>query len=138
MDLFRKKCRENGLRITPQRTAIYKELREAKDHPSVEAVFRRVRNSIPDISFDTVYRTLQSFTEIGVVNLVEGYGGPKRFDTDIDNHHHMRCMRCDRIIDFRSEEYDKIKIPEGIDNRFQVLNKKVVLEGICGKCRGGD
>jgi Fe2+ or Zn2+ uptake regulation protein len=48
----------------------------------------------------------------------------------------MRCVKCNSIIDFYSDLYDRIKIPEEIRGQFTVLNKKVVLEGICRKCRG--
>lgn len=131
---FKNKCREHGLRLTPQRTAIYKELIRSKDHPSASTVFSQVRKIYPNISFDTVNRTLLTFSEIGIVSIVEGYGDPKRFDPDTELHHHFRCIKCNRIIDFQHKSLDEIKIPEDIQKQFTVLNKRVVLEGICDKC----
>ena len=133
-DLFKRKCSEYGLRITPQRVVIYEQLANAKDHPSAETIFKKVRKNLPNISFDTVYRTLLSFSKIGIVNLVEGYGETKRFEPNLHNHHHFRCIQCHKIIDFCNDLYDKLKIPEDIEKQFQVFNKRVVLEGLCKDC----
>jgi Fur family peroxide stress response transcriptional regulator len=127
---------KHGLRITPQRSLIFEELSKAKDHPTADAIYRRVRRKMPNISFDTVYRTLLSFAETEMVSLVEGYGEQKRFEPNVNNHHHCRCIKCHAIIDFSNDLYDSIKIPEAISTKeFQVLNKRVVLEGICSKCK---
>jgi transcriptional regulator len=58
IERFYKKAKEHGLKITPQRTAIYRELLKAKDHPSANIIYREIVKKIPDISFDTVNRTL--------------------------------------------------------------------------------
>ncbi len=134
MDLFLEKCKEYNLKITPQRTAIYKQLNKSKEHPTAEVIFRKLRKTYPHISLDTVNRTLLTFTQIGLIKIVEGQGEPKRFDPDINRHHHFRCMKCNNIIDFYNTSYDKIEIPEEITKRFTVMSKKVVLEGICDKC----
>src|SRR4030042_3792666 len=135
MDIFYRISKENGLKITPQRTAIYQELLKAKDHPSADIIYRRLVKKIPNISFDTVNRTLATFSKIGIANVVEGYGQSKRFDPDITIHHHFRCVQCDTIIDFHNKAYDNITVPQEIQKQFTVWNKKVVLEGLCNKCK---
>ena len=82
MGIFYQHARENGLKLTPQRTAIYEELLKAKDHPTADMIYKRIIKKIPNISFDTVNRTLLTFSEIGITNIVEGYGQPKRYDPD--------------------------------------------------------
>lgn len=135
LESFTNKCRENNLKITPQRTAIYNELVGACDHPSADIIHKRVRKHFPNISLDTVNRTVLPFADLGIVKIVEGYGTPKRFDPNIENHHHFQCIKCHKIIDFHHKTYDKIRIPDDIKNKLTVLNKKVVLEGICDKCK---
>jgi Fur family peroxide stress response transcriptional regulator len=135
LNLFVSRCQENNLKITPQRTAIYKELLSAIDHPSADIIHKRVIKKFPHISLDTVNRTVLAFADLGIIKVVEGYGKPKRFDPDIDNHHHFQCVKCHKIIDFHNKTYDKIEIPNDIKNKLTVLNKKVVLEGICDKCK---
>jgi Fur family transcriptional regulator, peroxide stress response regulator len=123
------------LKFTPQRVLIYKLLLDNKDHPSADNLFRKVKKIHPNISFDTVHRTLLSFAEIGLVRVVEGYGDSKRYDPDIENHHHMRCLKCGSITDFHDKSYDNLKEPAGIEKQFRVVSKKVVLEGYCNKCK---
>ena len=134
-DSFYKKCEESGLRITPQRKMIYDELIKAKDHPSADALYRRVRKDLPNISFDTVYRTLLSFTQLGIATLVEGSGEQKRFEPNLHQHHHFRCIKCHTIFDFENKAYDEIPVPTQACKYGTIINKRVVLEGICSKCR---
>ena len=135
MEVFYRKSKEHGLKVTPQRTAIYQELLKAKDHPSADIIYKKIVKKIPNISFDTINRTLLTFSQIGVANIVEGYGQPKRYDPDLDIHHHFRCTRCNKIIDFHNEDYDDIIVPQEILKQFTVFQKKVVLEGLCVRCK---
>jgi Fur family peroxide stress response transcriptional regulator len=132
--VFWQKSKESGLKRTPQRTAIFQELLKAKGHPTADAIYQRIVKKIPNISFDTVNRTLSTFSKIGVIKVVEGYGEPKRYDPDMGPHHHFRCLRCGRIIDFHNKDYDNIAVPREIAAMFMVTGKKVVLEGLCGQC----
>jgi len=134
LDFFWWKSKEKGLKITPQRTAIFQELLKAKDHPTADGIYKRIVKKIPNISFDTVNRTLLTFSKIGITKVVEGYGQAKRYDPDMGIHHHFRCIQCGRIIDFHNKDYDNIAVPSEINKRFTVTSKKVVLEGLCGKC----
>jgi Fur family transcriptional regulator, peroxide stress response regulator len=135
-NVFYETCLQNGLKITHQRTLIYEELTKAKDHPSVDIIYKRVRKLLPNISFDTVFRTLETFSVLGIIKQVEGSGELKRFDPDLENHHHMHCIRCKKIIDFSNATYDALKIPPGLEKDFKILNKRVVLEGLCKDCSG--
>jgi Fur family transcriptional regulator, peroxide stress response regulator len=137
MHMFYRRSKEHGLKITPQRTAIYEELLKARDHPTADVIYKRMVKKIPNISFDTVNRTLLTFSKIGITNVVEGYGQAKRYDSDMDLHHHFRCIQCGSIIDFQNKEYDNLTVPEEINKQFKVISKKVVLEGLCSKCRKG-
>jgi len=133
--LFREKCLENKIKITDQRAAIYKELSKAIDHPSADKIFRKISKRFPGISFDTVNRTLLTFSEIGLIRTIESYGNIRRFDPVMRPHHHLHCIKCHHIIDFENKNYDVIKIPKNIPKKFSVLSKKVVLEGLCKKCK---
>ena len=135
MDALRDKCREGGLKITPQRMAVYKVLIESKQHPSAEVVFRKVREAIPNISLDTVNRTLLTLADIGAASIVEGSGDVKRFDGRLDTHQHFKCIKCKRIFDFHYKPFDNIPIPKNISRRFTVLKKTVYFEGVCDACR---
>ena len=136
IDFFTRRCREHTLRITPQRTAIYNAVKDDGSHPSADSVYRKVRATFPTISFDTVNRTLLSFVDIGVLRIAESYNRRKRFDPNLESHHHLSCIKCGRIIDFENKDFDELEIPAAIRNTYNVLGKKVVLECICDICSG--
>ena len=130
----RKKLEEDGFRITPQRLRIFRFLVESDSHPSVDMVYKEVKKEFSNISFDTVNRTLLKLYQKGLIKIVESSHGPRRFDANLKQHYHFRCIYCKRMIDFTSREYDNIKIPKDIRKRFKVLNQKIVLEGVCSEC----
>ena len=127
-------CRQHQLKITPQRMAIYRALVDADQHPTADVMFQTIRNEYPSISFDTVNRTLLTFAAIGLVDVVEVFGGPKRFDPNVDDHHHLHCVACGRIIDFEHKNYADLDVPAAIARRFTVISKRVVLKGLCETC----
>jgi Fur family peroxide stress response transcriptional regulator len=135
VDAFRQFCRERQLKITPQRVAIFKELFRLDTHPTANAVYQIVKKDYPNISFDTVNRTLLTFAQAGIVDVVEIFGGAKRFDPNIAYHHHMHCTRCGQVFDFYNRAYDNLEIPQAVHEQFSVTSKRVVLKGICTACR---
>lgn len=135
MEAFKAKCRAAGLKVTPQRMAVYEALIKSNEHPSAEMVFRKVKRTLPNISLDTVNRTLLTLYEIGAAFAVEGSGDAKRFDGNLKSHQHFKCIKCKRIIDFHHKPFDNIAVPKSISRRFTVLRKTVYLEGICDLCR---
>jgi Fur family transcriptional regulator, peroxide stress response regulator len=132
---FESICRKHGLSITPQRVAIYKELISSLEHPSAVMIFNRVREYYSNISLDTVNRTLLTFNDIGLAKIVESSGDPKRFDPNLEPHHHFRCIKCGKIEDFKNQSYDALEVPPELKEKFTVMKKIVHLEGYCDKCR---
>lgn len=132
---FQARCRAAGLKVTPQRMAVYKALVETTEHPSAETVFRQVRRTLPSISLDTVNRTLLTLSDIGAAFVVEGSGDAKRFDANLGTHQHFKCLKCRRILDFHHEPFDQIDVPANLAGRVTVLRKTVYLEGLCDHCR---
>ncbi len=114
--------------------AIFRALYGDRSHPSADAVYSRVRKEFPHISFDTVNRTLQSFATLGLIAVAESYGRQRRYDTRTGQHHHLYCVKCHKIIDFESRDYDSLRVPDYISNTHTVLGKRVVLEGVCAQC----
>ena len=134
-DWFANKCRKMGLKVTPQRVEVFRELFQTDEHPSAEMLHRKIKEKFPSISLDTVNRTLITLSEIGAAHIVEGSGDAKRYDAGLDDHQHFKCVRCKRIIDFHYKPYDDIKLPAFINKKFKVLKKTVYLEGVCNFCK---
>jgi Fur family peroxide stress response transcriptional regulator len=135
---FKDLCRKAGLRITPQRVAVYEHLVGSKEHPSATMVYEQVRKQFPEVSLDTVNRTLATLAEMGLATVIPGSGDARRFDADLENHQHFRCLKCGKIIDFDCPEFENIKLPRQIRAKHKVLTKTLYLQGICEQCSSQD
>jgi len=114
--------------------AIYRGLVDSTAHPTVDAMFQIVKKEFPNISHDTVSRTMLAFAEIGLVDLVEVYGGAKRFDPNLTTNHHLRCVACGKILDFHNDQCNNLEIPVHVRQGFTVPTSRVVLKGKCDRC----
>lgn len=135
IESFQAQCHEHGLRITPQRVAIYKELYNSSDHPTAEQLHKKVRKKFPSISLNTVNETLLTFSHIGFSSVVEGLGSARRHDPNLEAHHHIHCSKCHKIFDFNDKKLNQIKPPAKIASEFKIESIKVVITGICAKCK---
>ncbi len=133
---LKKVFEEAGLRLTHQRIMIYEAICHAKDHPSAEAVYERLRKEAPTISLDTVYRTLSTFERLGLIKKVQIFDHI-RFDPDISRHHHFICTVCKKIVDFSWPEFDKFPLPEHLQDLGRVLDHQVEIRGVCKECQEG-
>ena len=131
---LRRVFEEAGLRLTHQRIMIYEALGRAKDHPSAEAVYERLRKEAPTISLDTVYRALSTFERLGLIKKVQIFDHI-RFDPDISRHHHFICTVCKKIIDFSWPEFDKFPLPDHLRELGSVLDHQVEIRGVCKECQ---
>ena len=134
MQRFMETCRKNRLKVTPQRVAIFQSLIGIETHPTADDIYQIIRRDFANISFDTVHRTLVTFAEIGIVDVVEIFGGAKRFDPDVSNHHHLYCVQCGDIQDFNEPSYDDLAPPGNLRHEFHIISKRVILKGICNAC----
>jgi Fur family peroxide stress response transcriptional regulator len=132
---FKAVCRRAGLRVTPQRIAVYEQILGSKEHPSASMVFEQVRKQFPEISLDTVNRTLRTIAELGLARTVPNSDGSKRFDADLTCHHHFQCVKCGKIIDFSCFAFENARLPREIREEFTVITKILYVQGICKKCR---
>ena len=134
LKIFYNCCRKQHLKITPQRVEVYKALIASSDHPSAEVVYEKVKQVLPNVSLDTVNRTLNTLNKIGAAFIVEGSGDVKRFDGNLENHQHFKCIKCKKIFDFHCNEFDNIRAPEKLRHKFTVLRVAVYIEGLCQPC----
>jgi Fur family peroxide stress response transcriptional regulator len=135
MEKFYSECKKHNLKITPQREAVYKVLITDKTHPTADTIWKKVKRQWPNISLDTVNRTLITFAEIGIIDTVACSGQGKKYDPNPKAHHHLKCIKCGEITDFYHDAYDSLVVPKTVTKEFAVLNKKVELTGVCKKCK---
>jgi len=136
MRAFANTCRTKGLKATHQRMEIFRELAGSEEHPDAETIFRNVRQRVPAISRDTVYRTLATLEGQGLIRKAEALSGSTRFDANTDRHHHFICTVCGAIKDFRSQALDDLPIPNSVRSFGNIESAQVQVRGVCSACAG--
>ncbi len=132
--IFQRLCRENGIKLTPQRLQIFREIAMDKSHPSAEDVYMRLERRMPTISRDTVYRTLATFERLGVIAKLQALDHRGRYDPNVAPHCHLVCTKCKTIQDFYWASFDKTEVPPETKKWGVVDSKYLELRGICKKC----
>lgn len=112
--IFREKLKEKGLKVTPQRVAIYEAIVTLKNHPTAENVIEYIKANHPNISVGTVYKVLDSLVENKLLKRVKTDKDLMRYDSILSEHHHLYCSETQRIEDYDDEQLNKI-----INNYFK-------------------
>ena len=133
---FQEVCRSDSLKLTYQRIVIFEEVAKSQDHPDAETVFRGVRDRVPTVSLDTVYRTLWMLNAMGLITTVGPPREKVRFDADTSPHHHFVCSRCGAVYDVHCSNLGPIDAPDEITGVGQVESVRLELRGLCRRCAG--
>lgn len=88
-----------GQKVTPQREAVYSVLLAKRDHPTVDEVFHRARETMPGVSLATVYNCLETFVGCGLVRQVNHEREPTRYCPNLAPHAHFRDQSTGRVYD---------------------------------------
>ena len=134
MARFKEICRESGAKLTHQRLEIFREVAQTGNHPDAEKVLQGVRERMPTVSLDTVYRTLWWLKELGLITTLGPLRERTRFDANLRRHHHFVCIHCGLMRDFYSDKLDKLKLPESIQSIGYAEMTQVEVKGVCVKC----
>ena len=127
------RCREKGLALTAQRSAVLGELAGRLDHPTADQVYEAVGPKVPGLSRTTVYRVLDTMAKAGVIGVVGSLGAAMRYDPTTGRHHHLMCVECHKVVDFEDPKLDALKVPTGTG--FEIGDYSVQFKGTCPECR---
>ncbi len=126
--------RRQGLRVTPQRQAIFRLLHGDDSHPTVESLYERARAEMPTISLRTVYQTVHDLEAMGEVSLIHLGTGSVRVDPTVDQaHHHLICTVCHKVRDVILD-VGQLRLPPRDRRGFAVSGVEVHFRGICDEC----
>jgi len=116
-----------GLKLTPQRIAIARELEGDASHPTAQDLYERLLPSFPTMSFATVYNTLDALAQHGLIRTIR-LGSAVRFDPNVAAHHHAVCDACGIVLDLPAEA------PPKQAHGFSVRSEERTYRGLCGRC----
>jgi Fe2+ or Zn2+ uptake regulation protein len=129
--------RTRGLRVTPQRQAIFRLLYGNASHPTVEALYDQARAQMPTISLKTVYQTVHDLEDLGELRVLDLGTGSVRVDPNIEGaHHHLVCSECGRVRDVAVAD-EGLRLPTRYRREFDVEAVEVIFRGRCAQCARG-
>jgi len=134
MNGFQENLKDAGIKLTPQRLEIFREVAQSGEHPDAETVYNGVRKRLPTVSLDTVYRTLWLLLDLGLITTIGPPRERARFDSNLKPHHHFVCSKCGKTADFYSDELDRLDIPDSVKELGIVEKTHVEIRGICSEC----
>jgi Fe2+ or Zn2+ uptake regulation protein len=116
-----------GLKLTPQRIAIARELEGDESHPTAQELYERLRPAFPTMSFATVYNTLDALAKNGLIRSIR-LGSAVRFDPNTTAHHHAVCDACGVVLDLPADA------PPTQTHGFSVRSEERTYRGLCSRC----
>ena len=122
-------------RNTIQRQVIREELSKSDQHPTAAELYVMVRQQLPRVSLATVYRNLDLLVSGGMARKLDASPGEARYDGDLSDHGHLRCLDCGRIDDiFDPVSFHKARKPR-LPNGWQIREQRVEFLGVCPECQ---
>jgi Fe2+ or Zn2+ uptake regulation protein len=123
-------------RNTKQRQLILGIIEQADEHFDAEQIYERARQMSPSISLSTVYRNLQLFTKVGLLREHQFNSMRRRYEIATRyGHHHLMCIGCGRIFEFRCPSSEELKTRITREEGFRVTDAEVRLVGYCPECQ---
>ncbi len=129
---IRDKLQEKGLKVTPQRVAIFDAIVKLRNHPTADNIIDYIRSNHPNISVGTVYKVLDSLVENNLVKKVKTERDIMRYDAIMTNHHHLYCAETDRIEDFEDEKLNHLLTEYFRKNKIKNFNIQDIKLQITG------
>jgi Fe2+ or Zn2+ uptake regulation protein len=134
--------RAAGLKLTPQRMAIVKELASDETHPTAQELYERLRPGLPTMSFATVYNTLGALSTARLCSAMSLSPGSGRFDPNMTPHHHVVCDVCGAVRDLATpsglgdgaQELSSTRAVAQAAPGFEVRSVERIFRGVCAAC----
>ena len=122
------------LRMTQQREIILKELKKFPGHPTADELYDKVKKKLSRISLATVYRNLEILSKDGQIAKIEISGRQKRFDSELHNHNHVYCLKCQKIDNIGLEKKSQFNIKPKDIKGYIIDSYRIEFKGVCPDC----
>ena len=128
-----------GKRMTRQRRMIFENISARKDHPDVETLCEDVRGSVSKLSLQTVYRTVNLFEKMGLVQRVATWQGRVRYDANVQPHIHFLCECCGTVQDVDTPGLGGLDAASLASRYGSLKSIEILITGSCHPClaKGG-
>ncbi|WP_100070517.1 MULTISPECIES: Fur family transcriptional regulator [Loigolactobacillus] len=139
MDQTLQVLKEHRLRVTPQRHIILAYLASHHNHPSVETIRTALNKKLPNLGAATVYNTLNTFVDLGLVVELQNGDGSTHYDYFGDPHYHAICTNCGRITDVTYDGFNKderkLESKTAELTGYMISGNHMEVYGLCPTCQ---
>ena len=134
---FRDILRRDGLKYTPQRVAVLKEIIKDQQHRECEDIYLALRQEGRHVSRATVYRTMDILVKNDFARKMEIGDGRARYESKVDSphHDHLVCTCCGNIVEFVNQDIENLQTKIAKRYHFKLQRHIHQLFGLCRKCR---
>jgi Fur family peroxide stress response transcriptional regulator len=124
-----------GIRLTPQRLAIAEVVINSADHPTVRDIYDRVKAFFPYVTLATVYSTLTTLGEAGIVREL-AFQRQSRYDANLSPHANLVCISCGNIVDADVGQETVVELEAVVarESEFEIASQRVDFYGWCSGC----
>jgi len=132
---FTQVFKEQKLKLTPQRIAVFNYLKSTKEHPSAETIHKALKKDYPTMSLATVYKTLKVLVEVKLIQEINVGEGNFRYDGAPNPHSHIHCINCARVDDLDGIDFDSLNTIVKNNTDYEIISNKVYFYGLCPECK---
>jgi Fur family transcriptional regulator, stress-responsive regulator len=126
--------RRHGLQVTAQRLGVLRAV-SFRPHSTADDIYTVVRADIGAISRQAVYDALAVLGDKGLLRRIQPAGSAARYEDRVgDNHHHLICRTCGRMVDVDCAVGDTPCLTPAEDSGYEVDEAEVVYWGRCPEC----
>ena len=136
LDVLREYIQQNGLRFTPEREAIVREVFSRHDHFTVDELYLSLRRKRP-ISRASLYRTIPLLIEAGLISEVFQDSGQTRYEHTYGHQHHchLRCRICGQVVEFHEPYLENLEKRVAAKHGYLVNGHRLEVLGSCPACQ---
>ncbi|WZL71757.1 transcriptional repressor [Clostridiaceae bacterium 35-E11] len=135
MNHFAKILRENHMKVTPQRIAIYEVLSNTKEHPSAEMIYQKLSSIYSTMSLATVYKSLEAFKKADLLQELNVGEYSFRYDATTIPHPHIICTKCHCVEDLDDHLFGDLMDKVDSVTDYTVEKLQLYFYGICPRCK---
>ncbi len=134
METLIKVLKGGSCKITPQRIAVYNVLQDNFDHPNAEAIYNKLAPTYPTISLATVYKSLELFAELGLIQVINIGENSFRYDYNAKSHPHVVCTKCHKVEDLEDESFMELSSAVEEMKHYKITKQQLCFYGVCPEC----
>ncbi|MCL2592807.1 MAG: transcriptional repressor [Defluviitaleaceae bacterium] len=135
MDSTATMLKNKGLKVTPQRIAVFNALASTDKHPTAETLYKAIKETHPYISFATIYKNLETLKNLNLVQEFSVGEDSLRYDATVEAHPHFICSTCNEVLDLPCTLSGKTFVADMVEKSKHKIDKEhFMFFGICENC----